>query len=98
MAQFIALVGEKNNNHKSQQGRESQQLWAEYTAAKEDMFFYTSTADSPWVIIKSDDKKRARINAIRYFLSRFDYPGKREELLQWDPRIVRSVEQEIGID
>jgi polyphosphate kinase 2 len=78
--------------------KESQQLWAEYTAAKEDMFFYTSTADSPWVIIKSDDKKRARINAIRYFLSRFDYPGKREELLRWDPRIVRSVEQEIGID
>lgn len=78
--------------------KESQQLWAEYTAAKEDMFFYTSTADAPWIIIKSDDKKRARINAIRYFLSRFEYPGRRAGLLRWDPRIVCTVEQEIGID
>ncbi len=72
--------------------------WDDYTVAKEDMFFYTSTADAPWVIIKSDDKKRARVNAIRYFLSRFEYPGKRDELLAWDPRIVRTVDQEIGID
>lgn len=78
--------------------RKSQDLWDEYTAAKEDMFFYTSTADSPWVIIKSDDKKRARVNAIRYFLAHFDYPDKREELLAWDPRIVRTVEQELGVD
>lgn len=78
--------------------RESQNHWDDYTHAKEDMFFYTSTADCPWVIIKSDDKKRARINAIRYFLAQFDYPDKREELLAWDPRIVRTVEQELGVD
>ncbi len=78
--------------------RESQGKWDEYTGAKEDMFFYTSTADSPWRIIKSDDKKRARINAIRYFLSHFDYPGKREELLEVDPRIVRTVQDEIGVE
>ena len=42
------------------------------------MFFFTSTADSPWIIIKSDDKKRARINAIRCLLSKIDYPEKRE--------------------
>ena len=78
--------------------RKSQGLWDEYTAAKEDMFFYTSTADAPWVIIKSDDKKRARINAIRVFLNGFDYPGKRHELLTIDPRIVRTVDDEIGID
>jgi polyphosphate kinase 2 len=78
--------------------RESQNHWDDYTAAKEDMFFYTSTADSPWVIIKSDDKKRARVNAIRYFLSRMDYPDKREELLQYDTRIVRTVDQELGVD
>ena len=78
--------------------RESQKLWGEYTRAKEDMFFYTSTADSPWIIIKSDDKKRARINSIRYFLSQFEYPGKRSELLHWDPRIVRTVSQELDVD
>ncbi len=78
--------------------RESQGKWEEYTKAKEDMFFYTSTADSPWRIIKSDDKKRARINSIRYYLSHFEYPGKRSELLQVDRRIVRNVEEEMGVE
>jgi polyphosphate kinase 2 (PPK2 family) len=78
--------------------QESQDKWDAYTGAKEDMFFFTSTADSPWIIIKSDDKKRARINAMRYLLSQLDYPDKREELLQCDPRIVRTVEQEIGVE
>ena len=78
--------------------RESQNKWDDYTKAKEDMFFYTSTADCPWTIIKSDDKKRARLNSIRYFLSRLDYPDKRSELLQVDPRIVRTVHQELGVE
>jgi polyphosphate kinase 2 len=77
---------------------ESQQRWEAYTKAKEDMFFYTSTAEAPWVIVKSDDKKRARLNAIRYFLQSFDYPGKRADLLTWDPRIVRTVEQELHVE
>ncbi|HWD32698.1 MAG TPA: polyphosphate kinase 2 [Pseudomonas sp.] len=50
--------------------------WDEYTAAKEAMFFHTDTADAPWTVIKSDDKKRARINCIRHFLHSLDYPGK----------------------
>ncbi len=78
--------------------RESQGKWDEYTGAKEDMFFYTSTADSPWHIIKSDDKKRARINAIRYYLSHFEYPDKRQELLAVDRRIVRTVQEELGVE
>ncbi len=78
--------------------QESQDKWEDYTQAKEDMFFFTSTADSPWIIIKSDDKKRARINAIRFLLSKMDYPNKREDLLQYDTRIVRTVEQEIGVE
>mgnify|MGYP000960662290 CR=1 FL=1 len=77
---------------------ESQQRWEAYTKAKEDMFFYTSTAEVPWVIVKSDDKKRARLNAIRFFLARFDYPDKRGELLAWDPRIIRTVEQELHVE
>jgi polyphosphate kinase 2 len=50
--------------------------WDEYTEAKEAMFFYTDTADAPWVIIKSNDKKRARLNCMRHFLSSLDYPDK----------------------
>lgn len=50
--------------------------WDDYTEAKEAMFFYTDTADAPWTIIKSNDKKRARLNAMRHFLSTIDYPDK----------------------
>ena len=47
---------------------ESLDKWDEYTEAKEAMFFYTDTADAPWTVIKSNDKKRARIGALRYVL------------------------------
>jgi polyphosphate kinase 2 len=50
--------------------------WEEYTKAKEAMFFYTDTADSPWTVIKSDCKKRARLNALRYILHKLPYTGK----------------------
>ena len=55
--------------------------WDDYTAAKNDMFFHTHTGDAPWTVIKSDDKKRARLNCIRYFLHQLDYPGKDEEAI-----------------
>jgi polyphosphate kinase 2 len=50
--------------------------WDEYTRAKEAMFFHTDTADSPWTVVKSDDKKRARLNAMRYVLHSLPYTGK----------------------
>jgi polyphosphate kinase 2 len=50
--------------------------WEDYTRAKEAMFFHTDTADSPWTVIKSDDKKRARLNAMRYILRSLPYTGK----------------------
>lgn len=50
--------------------------WDAYTEAKNAMFFHTHTKDAPWAIIKSDDKKRARLNCIRYFLHHLDYPNK----------------------
>ena len=50
--------------------------WDEYTEAKEAMFFYTDTADAPWTVVKSKDKKRARLNCMRHFLSSLDYPDK----------------------
>jgi polyphosphate kinase 2 len=63
--------------------------WDEYTEAKEAMFFYTDTADAPWTVIKSDDKKRARINCMRDFLWCLDYPDKDEEIVNArDPLIV----------
>jgi polyphosphate kinase 2 len=63
--------------------------WDDYTEAKEAMFFYTDTADAPWVIVKSNDKKRARLNAMRHFLSTIDYPDKDPAVvLPPDPLIV----------
>jgi polyphosphate kinase 2 len=50
--------------------------WDEYTKAKEAMFFYTDTADAPWTVIKSDCKKRARLNALRYILHKLPYSNK----------------------
>jgi polyphosphate kinase 2 len=50
--------------------------WDEYTRAKEAMFFHTDTTDSPWIVIKSDCKKRARLNALRYLLHRLPYDRK----------------------
>jgi len=50
--------------------------WDDYTKAKEATFFYTDTADAPWTVIKSDCKKRARLNAMRYVLHRLPYANK----------------------
>ena len=63
--------------------------WDAYTEAKEAMFFYTDTADAPWTVIKSNDKKRARIAALRHVLHVLDYPDKDGTLTQApDPLIV----------
>ncbi len=63
--------------------------WDDYTEAKEAMFFYTDTADAPWVVVKSDDKKRARLNCMRHFLATLDYPGKDSRIAKApDPLIV----------
>ena len=70
--------------------------WEAYTEAKEAMFFHTDTADSPWVIVKSNDKKRARLNAMRYFLTTVDYPDKDLSVVtQPDPLIVGRAQQVI---
>ncbi len=63
--------------------------WDDYTEAKEAMFFYTDTADAPWTIVKSNDKKRARLNCMRHFLSTVDYPDKNHDIVgEPDPLIV----------
>lgn len=63
--------------------------WDDYTEAKEAMFFYTDTADAPWTVIKSNDKKRARLNCMRHFLASLDYPDKDYDVVGVpDPLIV----------
>ena len=77
----------------------SRDKWAEYTEAKEAMFFYTDTADAPWTVIKSDDKKRARLNCMQHFLSALDYPDKDKHAVSGpDPLIVGSSAQVISKD
>jgi len=69
----------------------SLQHWDDYTEAKEAMFFYTDTADAPWHIVKSDDKKRARLNCMQHFLSTLPYSGKNASTVRGaDPMIVGS--------
>jgi len=73
--------------------------WDDYTEAKEAMFFYTDTADAPWTIIKSDDKKRARLNCMEHFLNALPYPGKDHRIVgEPDPLIVGHGGQVIGRD
>lgn len=68
---------------------ESVTRWEEYTAAKEAMFEATDTDHAPWIVVRSNDKKRARINAMRYVLAKADYDDKDEEVVgEPDPLIV----------
>jgi polyphosphate kinase 2 len=63
--------------------------WDAYTEAKEAMLFYTDTPHAPWTVVKSNDKKRARIEAIRWVLHKFDYTGKDEKVVGTpDPQII----------
>lgn len=77
--------------------RQSLDKWEDYTEAKEAMFFYTDTADAPWTVIKSNDKKRARLNCMRHFLNTLPYTGKDETIVgRPDQLIVGSSHDVIG--
>jgi polyphosphate kinase len=76
---------------------ESLDKWDDYTAAKEAMIRRTDTEWAPWTTIRSNDKKRARINAMRAFLARFDYDGKDPDAVgEPDPLIVRRGIEAVG--
>jgi len=76
---------------------ESLDRWDAYTDAKEEMFNRTDTKSAPWITIKSNDKKRARLNAMRYFLSQFEYDGKDADVVGVpDPRIVQRGKRAVG--
>jgi polyphosphate kinase 2 len=77
--------------------RQSLDKWDDYTEAKEAMFFYTDTADAPWTIVKSDDKKRARLNCLKHFLYSLPYPEKDTSVVGHpDPLLVSSSVHVIG--
>jgi polyphosphate kinase len=68
---------------------ESVTNWDDYTAAKEEMFKATDTDTAPWIVVRSNDKKRARINTMRYVLAKSDYDDKDYEVVgEPDPLIV----------
>ena len=69
---------------------ESLGRWDSYTKAKEAMLFYTDTADAPWTIVRSCDKNRARLNAIKFVLNKIPYTGKGDVVTPPDPLIVGS--------
>jgi polyphosphate kinase 2 len=62
--------------------------WDAYTEAKEAMFFYTDTNHAPWTVVKSNDKKRARIEAMKWVLSTFDYPDKDHKLIGKPDKLI----------
>lgn len=67
----------------------AQEKWNDYTEAKEAMFFYTDTADSPWVVVKSNDKKRARLACMQHFLYSIPYcENSADQVRAPDPLIV----------
>lgn len=70
--------------------RKSQELWDQYTHYKEQMYSRTHTSYSPWITVKANDKKLARLESIRYVLSQFNYEGKENAstILFPDPNIV----------
>ena len=76
---------------------ESLDKWEAYTAAKEETILATDTDDAPWITIKSNDKKRARMNAMRFFLSQFDYEGKDPDVAcPADPLLVMRGRDAVG--
>ncbi len=72
--------------------KQAQARWDDYTDAKEATFLATDSADAPWVIVKSEDKMRARLQTMRYVLDQFDYDGKDlREATPSDPMLLARV-------
>ena len=77
--------------------KESQKLWDRYTIAKFSMLMSSHTDIAPWTIIRSDNKKKARLNCIKHILNGVSYPEKLEdELLKIDKKILVPATEEIA--
>jgi polyphosphate kinase len=64
----------------------SRMKWTEYSKAKDEMFAYTDTKQSPWYVVDSDDKKRSRLNVINHILSMIPYDDRVPEKIELEPR------------
>lgn len=64
-----------------------QELWDKYTLAKYSMLLVSNTPTCPWTIISSDDKKKARLNLLRFILSKVEYPNKKLEIF---PKLMQN--------
>jgi len=67
--------------------------WKDYSKARDEMFERTNHVDGPWRVVAGDVKKQARLALIRDLLSSFDYPGRKEKLIEPDRQIVRVLFQ-----
>jgi len=67
---------------------ESRKRWVEYSRAKDEMFRFTDTKQSPWYVVEADDKKRARLNCISHLLSLIPYEDLPPQVLELPPRQV----------
>ena len=84
---------------------QAQGLWDKYTIAKYSMLLASHTNDSPWIIIRSDDKKKARINCIKYILNHVDYPDKishkklkaDDEVRLFANDVIKQMEEEMSL-
>lgn len=75
----------------------SQDLWDQYTAAKHSMLFASHTTLTPWIIIRSDNKKRARINCIKHVLNSISYSEKRPKKLRISNKILSRGDEELAL-
>jgi hypothetical protein len=72
-------------------------LWDKYTVAEYSMFMASHTEATPWTVIHSDNKKKARINTIKYILNQIDYPEKiKKKYLKIDKEIVHNADDKIA--
>ena len=78
---------------------EAQRRWNDYTQAKEASFRRTSTDDAPWLIVKGEDKLRARLECMRYVLRQFDYTDKNEAVVgNNDPLLIANAQDLLALD
>ncbi len=69
--------------------------WDDYSTAKDAMTFQTDTKDAPWTIIRSDDKKRGRINCMRHFLHNLDYPDKDHDIVYAPDPLISGLSKDL---
>jgi len=76
----------------------AQEMWDSYTVAKYSMLLASNTSYAPWTVVRSDNKKKARINTIKHILAHVEYPNKIDDKhLKIDPEILISASEEIDL-